>query len=191
MKAHESFRLSVVCCVAILAGCASPPGQPHKDAEVPVPTAVADFDRLYAENCAGCHGPEGRGGAAIALANPVYQRIVDDATIRSVIANGVRNTAMPAFAQHAGGMLTDAQIDVIAREIRSRWGASDRTAGMSTPSYTAQSACNARDGEAAYQLHCSACHGASGQGTEKASSITNDAFLALVSDQGLRTMIIA
>jgi len=28
---------------------------------------------------------------------------------------------MPAFAKSAGGMLTDAQIDVITKEIRSRW----------------------------------------------------------------------
>jgi mono/diheme cytochrome c family protein len=150
-----------------------------------------DFAMLYADNCAGCHGPDGHGGAAIALANPVYLRIVDDATLRSVIADGVRNTAMPAFAQRAGGMLTDAQIDVIARDIRTRWARSDSSAGMSIPSYSAQAPGNVRDGEVAYQLHCSGCHSVSGQGTESGSSITNDAFLALVSDQGLRTMIIA
>jgi hypothetical protein len=37
-----------------------------------------------------------------------------------VIANGVRGTAMPAFAQSAGGMLTDPQIDVLTKEIRQR-----------------------------------------------------------------------
>ena len=85
------------------------------------PNEVLEFGTLYAENCAGCHGAEGRGGAAIALADPVYLAIADDAAMRKVIANGVRGTAMPAFAESAGGMLTDKQIDVITREIRSRW----------------------------------------------------------------------
>jgi len=45
----------------------------------------------------------------------------DEPTMRRVIANGVRGTSMPAFAQSAGGMLTDKQIDVITSNIRSRW----------------------------------------------------------------------
>ena len=101
--------------VAILvSGCSSPHGQPNKGSEVLAPNEVLDFGTLYAENCAGCHGAEGRGGAAIALANPVYLAIADDAAIRKVIAHGVQGTAMPAFAESAGGMLTDAQIDVIS-----------------------------------------------------------------------------
>jgi hypothetical protein len=74
---------------------------------------------LYSENCAGCHGAEGRGGAAIALASPVYLSITDDATIRKVIARGVRGTAMPVFGVSAGGMLTDKQIEVITTQVRS------------------------------------------------------------------------
>ena len=54
-----------------------------------------------------------KGGAAIALADPVYLAIADDATILRVTADGVPGTSMPAFAQPAGGMLTDAQIEVI------------------------------------------------------------------------------
>ena len=92
-----------------------------KGSETLAPNQVLDFGTLYAENCAGCHGAEGRGGAAIALADPVYLAIADEAAIRKVIANGVRGTAMPAFAESAGGMLTDKQIDVITSAIRSRW----------------------------------------------------------------------
>jgi len=104
---------------AMLFGCASPHGQPRKDSEILAPNEIFGFGTLYAENCAGCHGAEGRGGAAIALADPVYLAVADDVAIRKVIASGVRGTAMPAFAQSSGGMLTDKQIDVIAREIRS------------------------------------------------------------------------
>ena len=63
------FRHFCVCAAlaAILAsGCGSPHGQPDKGSEVLAPNEVMDFGTLYAENCAGCHGAEGRGGAAIA-----------------------------------------------------------------------------------------------------------------------------
>jgi hypothetical protein len=105
----------------LFSGCSSPHGQPRQGSESLSPKEVLEFRTLYSENCAGCHGAEGRGGAAIALADPVYLAIADDAVIRKVIANGVRGTAMPAFAESAGGMLTDKQIDVITGEMRSRW----------------------------------------------------------------------
>jgi len=155
------------------------------------PSEISDFATLYGQNCAGCHGAEGRGGAAIALADPVYLGIVDEAAMRKVIANGVRGTSMPAFAQSAGGMLTDKQIDVITKEMRSRWSRPGILDGANPPSYAAKSAGNARQGEVAYGKYCASCHGAEGQGGPKGSAITNDSFLALVSDQGLRTIVIA
>src|ERR1700730_8270564 len=107
--------------MALLSGCSSPPGQPQKGSETLAPNEVMEFGTLYANNCAGCHGADGRGGAAIALADRVYLSIADDVVIRKVIANGVRGTSMPAFAESAGGMLTDKQIDAIGSGIRSRW----------------------------------------------------------------------
>src|SRR5580692_3044874 len=98
-----------------LAGCGAPHGQPRSDSEVLAPNEVLEFGPLFSESCAACHGPEGRGGAAIALANPVYLSIADDESIRKVIAQGIPGTSMPAFAQSAGGMLMDAQIDVLTR----------------------------------------------------------------------------
>jgi cytochrome c oxidase cbb3-type subunit 3/ubiquinol-cytochrome c reductase cytochrome c subunit len=145
---------------------------------------------LYGENCAGCHGAEGRGGAAIALANPVYLAIADDAAIRKVIANGVPGTSMPAFAESAGGMLTDKQIDVIVSQIRSRWSRSGILEAARPPSYRPKSAGNVLQGEVAYKTYCESCHGPGGHGGPKGSSITDDSFLALVSDQGLRTIVI-
>jgi cytochrome c oxidase cbb3-type subunit III len=171
-------------------GCGAPHGQPSKDSEVLTPNEVLDFGTLYAENCAGCHGAEGRGGAAIALANPIYLAIADDASIRKVIASGVRGTAMPAFAQSAGGMLTDKQIDLINGEIRSRWSRQGILNGADPPSYAAKAIGDAQRGEAAYSTYCESCHGPGGNGGRKGSAITNDSFLALVSDQGLRTIVI-
>ena len=85
------------------------------------PNEVLEFRTLYGENCAGCHGVDGRGGAAIALADPVYLAIADDSVIRKVIAKGVPETSMPAFAESSGGMLTEEQIEVITTQLRSRW----------------------------------------------------------------------
>jgi cytochrome c oxidase cbb3-type subunit 3 len=177
---------------AILAsGCGAPQGQPNKGSEVLAPKDVLAFGVLFAENCAACHGAAGRGGAAIALANPVYLAVVDDAAIRKVIANGVPGTTMPAFAVSAGGMLTDAQIDVITKEIRARWSKQGVLDTPTAPSYAAKSAGDAQRGEAAYNTYCASCHGPGGSGGNRASAITDDSFLALVSDQGLRTIVIA
>src|SRR5262249_22473912 len=123
------------------------------------PNEIMEFGTLYADNCAGCHGPDGRGGAAIALANPVYLRMADDAALRKPIAAGVTGTAMPAFAQAAGGSLTDQQVDVIVREIRLRWGRREATDIVDPPSYTARSAGDAERGDAAYRTYCESCHG--------------------------------
>ena len=174
----------------LLAGCAAPQGQPRKGSEVLAPNDILDFATLYSQNCAGCHGAEGRGSAAIALSDPVYLAIADDAVMRKVIANGVRGTAMPAFAQSAGGMLTDKQIDVITNGMRSRWSRPGILATANPPSYTPTSAGNAVRGEAAYKTYCDSCHGVAGRGGAKGSSITDDSFLALISDQGLRTIVI-
>jgi cytochrome c oxidase cbb3-type subunit III len=174
----------------VLSGCGVPHGQPNKGSEVLAPSEVLEFGPLYAENCAGCHGPDGRGGAAIALANPVYLAIADDAVIRKVIANGVRGTAMPAFAESAGGMLTDAQIGVITKGIRSRWSQQGVLNVATAPSYAPKSTGDAQRGEVAYKSYCESCHGPGGSGGRKGSTITDDSFLALVSDQGLRTIII-
>ena len=173
-----------------LASCSSAPGRPAKGSEALAPTEVMEFRVLYAANCAGCHGREGRGGAAIGLADPVYLAIADDASIRHVVGDGVRGTAMPAFAQSAGGMLTDAQIAVITSGIRS-WGRPGALEGAHPPAHIAVSAGDAPRGKEAFGIYCASCHGARGEGGPKGSAVTNDSFLALVSDQGLRTVIIA
>lgn len=176
---------------ALLAGCGVPPGQPRADSAPLAPGEVVEFAALYGDNCAGCHGTNGRGGAAIALANPVYLAIADESAMRERIANGVRGTLMPAFAERAGGTLTAQQIDALVSGIRSRWSLPGILDDVTPPSYAARFAGDTRRGEAAYQTHCESCHGPGGQGGSKGSAITNDSFLALASDQGLRTMVIA
>ena len=140
MNAFRHLCVIAALGATLLSGCSSPHGQPRKGSETLAPSEVLEFGTLYAENCAGCHGAEGRGNAAIALADPVYLAIADDAAIRKVITYGARGTAMPAFAQSAGGMLTDKQIDVISSEIRSRWSRQGILDGANPPSYAPKSA---------------------------------------------------
>jgi cytochrome c oxidase cbb3-type subunit III len=184
------YRCAAALLGLLLSACNFPLGRPSKGSETPAPNEISDFRTLYAENCSGCHGTRGRGGAAIALADPVYLAIVDQPSMRKVIANGVHGTSMPAFAQNAGGMLTDKQIDVISGGIRSHWSQAGILDGASPPSYAAKSSGDVQRGEASYRTYCSSCHGPQGQGGPKGSAITNDSFLALVSDQALRTIVI-
>lgn len=190
MNSIRYLLASVAVGATLLSGCSSPRGKPQKDSETLAPNEVLEFSTLYADNCAGCHGTQGRGGPAIALADPVYLAIADQAAMRNVIANGVPGTSMPAFAQSAGGMLTDKQIDVITTEMRSRWSRKGVLDGANPPSYTAKLAGNAQHGQVVYGTYCASCHGSAGRGGPKGSAITNDSFLALVSDQGLRTFVI-
>ncbi len=190
MNMFRHLYVLVALAAILVSGCGRPHGQPSKDSEVLAPNEVLEFGTLYAENCAGCHGADGRGGAALALANPVYLAIADDAAIRKVIAKGVRGSAMPAFAVSAGGMLTDGQIDVITKGIRSRWSRQGVLDPATAPSYAPKSAGDAQRGEVAYKTYCEFCHGPGGGGGRKGSAITDDSFLALVSDQGLRTIVI-
>lgn len=167
------------------------PGRPPADSRVIPPAKISDFSLLYARNCAGCHGPDGKGGAATGLGNPVYLAIADDATILRVTANGVPGTSMPAFAEHAGGMLTDKQIEAIVHGIRTHWAKPDALADANPPPYAAQGSGDAKRGTAVYGVYCSSCHGADGRGSKRASSIVDSSYLALVSDQNLRTTVIA
>jgi len=160
------------------------------DAQVIPPNRIMDFSFLYARNCSGCHGPSGKGGAAIGLGDPIYLAIADDATIRRVTADGVAGTSMPAFAQHSGGMLTDEQIDVIIHGIRTRWAKPDALRDVKAPPYAAEGPGDPKRGADVYGTYCSSCHGADGHGGKRASSIVDGSYLALVSDQDLRTTVI-
>jgi mono/diheme cytochrome c family protein len=88
-------------------------------------------------------------------------------------------------------MLTDKQVDVIVRGIRQRWSNPDIFREANPPPYSASVAGDAARGAQAFATYCSSCHGDSGNGGKKAGSIVDGSFLALVSDQELRTIVIA
>ena len=178
-----------------LAGCDSFPGRPNPAHREVVASQVVEFDVLYARNCAGCHGADGRLGAARPLNDPVYLALVPHERLRTILAEGVPGTSMPAFGAGAGGDLKDAQIDALAKGMLARWGQPDAVKGLTLPAYEARvkgSSPAAREqGAAVYASACARCHGPGGRGGPTAGSIVDPTFLALVSDQSLRTTVIA
>ena len=189
--------LLLACC-----GCAHVPGAPAESAEVVRPDQQLDFHVLYKQNCSGCHGDNGRGGAAIPLNNPAYLAVAGAQNLRTAAAKGVPGTLMPAFAQSSGGMLTDAQVDALVQGMIREWSRPSDFSGVALPPYAVTTPGNSADGEKAYTVACARCHGADGtgvktpnaaSGTQGATShsIVDPSYLALVNDQNLRSYVIA
>ena len=188
MKTRVALIAAAIILVLTCVACSDSRGRPAPNSEVLPPREITDFHFLYAKNCAACHGPEGKNGAAISLGDPLFLAIADDAVIRRVATTGVPGTPMPAFAASAGGMLTDKQIDSLVTGIRS-WAKPGDVSDASLPSYVAEAPGDPTRGAEVYVTYCFSCHGPDGRGG-KASSIVDGSYLSLVSDQQLRTIVI-
>jgi cytochrome c oxidase cbb3-type subunit III len=195
MRARRIAAALAVLSILVLAiGCQRMPGQPSPGDE-PMPSEkVVDFDTLFAQNCAGCHGAGGQNGAAVALAEPLYLAAVDVETLRTIIATGIAGTSMPAFARRTGGALTDEQIGVLAEQMQGRWGNAAQFEGVTVPPLGSPAmppmSGDAGRGAAAYQTFCARCHGADGTGGPSGHSVVDPAYLKLTSDYGLRVAIV-
>ena len=88
-------------------------------------------------------------------------------------------------------MLTDDQINAIIRGIRERWNKPNALGGDVAPPYAAKAGGDAARGQSVYGTYCSSCHGTDGTGGPKAGSVVDKAYLSLITDQGLRTIVIA
>lgn len=192
----KSFRAGMVVATIVsllvcIAGCDALPGKPQ-EADRPLrPSQVKDFAQLYSDNCSGCHGRDGTFGAAAQLQNPVFLALLTDTDLRRVIAQGVPGTAMPPFAHSAGGALTDEQIDILINGMRQRWARPEVVGNAALPPFQSDSPGDAARGHDVYATSCKSCHGPHGSGTAKIGSIVDPSYLALVSDQALRTLVIA
>jgi mono/diheme cytochrome c family protein len=195
-----SFNALVMAVTALaLVGCSRIPGRPGPGPEVVRPEEVLDFPGLYKANCAACHGANGRDGAAISLANPVYLAVAGETNLREITAKGVSGKLMPPFAKSAGGMLTDQQISVLVTGMMQEWSKTDTLAGLTLPQYRSALQGDAVRGQQAFGIFCARCHGATGEGslgdaksgTGKVGSIVDGSYLALISDQALRSITIS
>jgi cytochrome c oxidase cbb3-type subunit 3/ubiquinol-cytochrome c reductase cytochrome c subunit len=130
-------------------------------------------------------------GPSYPLANPEYQALVNEQVLQQVVANGEPGTLMPAFAASAGGSLTDEQVTALVKGMRGAWYKPAALEGAHPPPYHSSRTADPAHGPQVYATYCASCHGAVGQTKSKAGSITDPAFLALVSSQVLRTVILA
>ena len=180
--------LLVVSTAAAVLGCDWFPGRPTPEERPVLPSEVKDFATLFGDNCAGCHGADGRMGAARPMNDPLYYAAVTDDELRTVITSGVPDTAMPAFGLSEGGTLTADQITALIDEMRKRWGTP--LDGVKPPPYRSTGNGDVARGEVAYEKFCARCHGEGGRGGEGRGSIVDSSYLALVSDQALRSTVI-
>jgi mono/diheme cytochrome c family protein len=199
-KALTLLALGAAALVCI--GCKSMPGYPKQESEIARPEEVLDFNTLYRQNCSGCHGDNGRNGAALPLNNPAYLAVIGAGNLRTITAKGVSGTLMPPFARSAGGTLTDQQIEVLVQGMQREWSKPAEFAGIALPPYTSSSPGDAAEGQKTFVSACSRCHGADGMGIKPAAdgkpaqqgaspdSIVDPSYLALVSDQSLRSLVI-
>jgi len=187
---RDACVLSLLVVIGTLCGCNNLPGRPKPGPAVPRPDQVLDFETLYSQNCAGCHGNDGQLGPATPLANPEYQALIDDATLSDIIGKGQKGTMMPPFAQSAGGNLSDQQVGAIMKGIRAKWFKGNVLQGLNTPPYKSDRAGDAAHGKQVYGEQCARCHGQVGGRPGPKGSILDGSFLALISDQTIRTTAI-
>jgi len=102
----------------VITGCASP--GPLAVKEVSYPADKVDAPGLFVENCAVCHGPNGRAHTfhgilvgAQNLADADWQRETMDEAIVHAIQTGP--SVMPAFEKK----LSSSEIDALAKYVRS------------------------------------------------------------------------
>ena len=137
-------------------------------------------------------------GPAPPLNDKLFLGIVPDEVLHGVIANGRPGTPMPAFARDNGGALTPEQVDVLAGGLKTHWGKETQIAGV--PTYLLKDAKDTakgrpKEGLNVYRLSCAMCHREDGKEHKTESGkvigpINNRSFLALISDQALRRIII-
>jgi cytochrome c oxidase cbb3-type subunit III len=190
---HANTPLLVILVILIFtAGCDRLPGKPIPEERWKPATEVMDFSQLYAQNCSGCHGADGRLGAARPLNDPLYLALASGITLRTAIARGVPGTSAPPFSQQLGGSLTEKQIDALVEGMGSLWGKAENFKNVDLPPYSLQDAGSGdrQRGAAAYQTYCAQCHGKDGNGGPKGGSVIDPSYLALISDQALRTAVI-
>jgi cytochrome c oxidase cbb3-type subunit 3 len=186
MKIRTYAFLSIISFTLVVsaAGCHRNIGPPNDQEELMRPENVVSFDRLYGQNCSACHGENGSGGPALDLANPQYQALVDDDSLKRWITSGMPGTEMPAFGESAGGFLTPQQVDALVNGMRLRWARADQKA-TDMPPYSSDAIGTAERGHDVFQANCISCH------QQQTQTIADTSYLALVSDQSLRSIIIA
>jgi quinol---cytochrome-c reductase cytochrome c subunit len=139
-------------------------------AQTPEQDQLEQGARLFAENCAVCHGTKGEGRVGATLAKD-WPSIRPDLEVRTTIENGISGSPMPAWGQKNGGPLTDTEIDALVVYILS-WSTGGPPVIPPTPTFYPRPAITSvpnvegdpNRGSALYDQNCAVCHGPNGEG---------------------------
>jgi len=122
---------------------------------------------LYVENCAVCHGVDGKGRIGAGLDS--FPGIEAQTALETIIAEGVAGSVMPAWGQANGGPLPEQDIHDIASYILEAFGGTRPITPL--PTYVAPDIPalpnvegDPSAGAVVYQENCVMCHGAQGEG---------------------------
>jgi mono/diheme cytochrome c family protein len=158
-------------------------------------TGPAAGEKLYAANCASCHGRFGEGGpnpaqpsqTIVPISSAEFLKPRDNITLRAIISQGQMNQGMPPFGSANGGQLSDDDIDAIVAFMR-QWESKPPVAVEPTAVPAAQPSLT---GAQLFTGVCARCHGAQGQGdlgpvlnTPEAQARYDDKALADIITQG-------
>ncbi len=123
--------------------------------------------RLFVENCAVCHGVDGKGRVGANLTD--FPGISINAALIETIRMGVPGTRMPAWGEENGGPLTQNDLEDLAAYILVVFSGTEPLAPL--PTYQPEPVTpvpgvpgDPGAGSVVYQANCTACHGAQGQG---------------------------
>ena len=121
----------------------------HAYAQGPGAPPPPDGERLYMENCAECHGPDGDVVPDVALMRGRFRRATTDPELVGIVLRGIPNTAMPPTN------FSEAQASAIVQFLRAR------------ASRAAASAGNAASGRSIFSGKgaCVSCHRVNGVGS--------------------------
>jgi mono/diheme cytochrome c family protein len=175
------------CSAALLTAGCTLPGKPKESDQPMRPDEVVNFGVLFGQNCAGCHGADGKMGPAPPLNDERFLAIIPDTEVEHLLTEGRADTLMPAFARENAGPLTKKQIAILVHGLKGEWG--PKQWQEKTPPYRDDTPGNKEAGMKVFQMACANCHGHEGQGG-KGGAINQQPFLALVSDEFLRRIVI-
>jgi cytochrome c oxidase cbb3-type subunit 3 len=161
MDTHKSLLLLLSLIMLLLQGCQTARNKPV--------AAQADGAKLYAENCAACHGVRGWGGVGVPLALNDFLKYSSDEFIAMTIRVGRPGRVMPRFWH-----LTEGEIQAIVGTVRS-WGP------PSPPYVDKPIVGDAAKGKRLFEVNCVSCHGneaIGGAGTGR--TFSRDRFMMVI-----------
>ena len=196
MPAFSRVRASIlVIAVLALAAIALAAMLPYTRARAqePDPAQLELGARLFADNCAMCHGLDGQGRVGATLAKD-WPSIRPDLQVRATIENGIAGSPMPAWSQTNGGPLAADEVEALVAYILS-WQTGGPSVIPPAPSYAPRPLITAipdvegdpNRGAVLYDQNCAVCHGINGEG--RVGATLAKAFSSIRPDLSLKEVV--